>query len=209
MDIVDPRIEDYLDKILAVNDPILREMQRFGESRHFPIVGPQVGRLLYLLAHTIGATRVLELGSGFGYSAMWFASAVGPQGRVVLTESSKENVDRAKTYFKRAGLSKRIQIEQGDAIEILKGLPGWFDVIYNDIDKHAYPRTIDPVRSKLRPGGLFISDNLLWSGTVLGSARSADVRGLKEFTKSLMEAPDFVTTILPIRDGVAVALKTK
>jgi predicted O-methyltransferase YrrM len=209
MDIVDRQIQAYLDKILAVNDPILREMQRYGESRHFPIVGPQVGRLLYFLAQTIGATRVLELGSGFGYSAMWFASAVGPQGRVVMTESSKENVDRARDYIKRAGMSKRIQIEQGDALEILKRLPGWFDLIYNDVDKHDYPRTLDLVRSKLRPGGLFITDNILWSGTVLGPARSADVRGIKEFTKLLMEAPDFITTMLPVRDGVAVALKTK
>ncbi len=209
MDIVDPQIDAYLDKLLTVDDPILREMQRYGQSKQFPIVGPQVGRLLYLLALSIGATRILELGSGFGYSAMWFAGAVGPQGRVIMTESSKENVARAREYTKRAGMTNRIQIEQGDALEILERLPGWFDLIYNDIDKHDYPRTLDRVRSKLRPGGLFITDNMLWSGAVLNPARSADVRGIKEFTKALTECPDFVTTILPVRDGVAVALKIK
>ncbi len=209
MDIVDPQIEAYLDKTLTVNNPVLREMQRYGESRGFPIVGPQVGRLLHILAQTIGATRVLELGSGFGYSAMWFASAVGPQGRVVMTESSKTNLERARDYFKRAGMSRRVQMEQGDALEIIKAMPGWFDLIYNDIDKQHYPQTLEPVRAKLRPGGLFITDNMLWSGTVLNPSRSADVRGIKEFTKMLLASPDFLTTILPIRDGVAVALKIK
>ncbi len=207
MDIVNPQIEAYLDKVLTVESSVLREMQRYAETRHFPIVGPQVGRLLYLLAQTIGATRVLELGSGFGYSAMWFASAVGPQGRVVMTDSSKQNLERARDYFKRAGMSRRIEMEQGNALEILNRLPGWFDLIYNDIDKRDYPLTIDPVRAKLRPGGLFVTDNMLWSGTVLNAARSSDVRGIKEFTKRLIASPDFATTILPIRDGIAVSLK--
>ncbi len=209
MDIVNPQIEEYLDKVLPVDSSVLREMQRYADSRHFPIVGPQVGRLLFILAQTIGATRVLELGSGFGYSALWFASAVGPQGRVVMTDSSKQNLDRARDYFKRAGMSRRVEMEQGNALEILNRLPGWFDVVYSDIEKRDYPLTLEPVRAKLRPGGLFITDNMLWSGTVLNPARSSDVRGIKDFTKMLVASQDFATTILPIRDGVAVALKIK
>ncbi len=185
----------------------MSEMQREGENRGFPIVGPQTGRLLHLLARSVGAGRVLELGSGFGYSAMWFADAVGRNGRVVLTEASKENAARAQEYFKRAGLLDRVQIEIGDGLDIITRVPGWFDVIFNDVAKKDYPRTLDMVRPKLRVGGLFISDNMLWDGQVLKSARNADVRGIKELTRLLLAASDFTTTILPVGDGVAVALK--
>lgn len=207
MNIVDASIEQYLDKTLAVASPILREMERYGKSQGFPIIGPQVGRLCQVLARSIGATRVLELGSGFGYSAMWFAEAVGSNGRVVLTEGSKENADLARDYMRRAGMLNRIQIEVGNALQIASRLPGFFDIVFNDVDKKDYPRTIDLVRPKLRNGGLFITDNVLWGGSVLGAARSADVRGIKEFTRLLLASPDFVTTILPVRDGVAVALR--
>ncbi len=207
MDIVDPSIEEYLDKTLAVPTALLREMERYGTAQGFPIVGPQVGRLLMLLARTIGATRVLELGSGFGYSAMWFAQVVGPHGRVVMTESSKANAALARKYFERANWQARTQIEVGDALEIIGRLPGLFDVIFNDVDKQNYPCMLDLVRPKLRPGGLFISDNMLWGGAVTGKSRQADVRGIKELTQLLLAAPDFLTTILPVRDGVAVALK--
>ena len=207
MDIIDPSIDEYLNKTMTVRDPLLREMQRYGESRGFPIVGPQVGRLLHLLALSIGATRVLELGSGFGYSAMWFAQAVGANGRVVLTETSKENAKQARQYFERAGMANRVQIEMGDALEIIGQLPGLFDIIFNDVDKQHYPCTLDLVRPKLRLGGLFITDNMLWDGSVLNKSRKGDVRGVKELTRRLLDAPDFVTTILPVRDGIAVALK--
>lgn len=209
MDIVNPKIEAYLDKKITPHDPILREMQTFGESRNFPIVGPQVGRLLFILARSVNAQRVLELGSGFGYSAMWFARAVGPKGRVVLTDMSKANSDMARDYFQRAKMIERIEIETGDALKIIGGLPGQFDVIFNDVDKQYYPGTLDLVRPKLRVGGLFITDNMLWSGRVLSSSRSGDVQGIKELTRLLLDADDFATTVLPVRDGVAIALKVR
>ncbi|MBI4790995.1 MAG: O-methyltransferase [Chloroflexi bacterium] len=207
MNIVEPSIDEYLNKTLPVGDALLREMQRYGESCEFPMVGPQVGRLLYVLARSIGATRVLELGSGFGYSAMWFARALGANGRIVLTERSKENAKQARGYFQRARLLDHVQIEVGNALDIIGQLPGLFDVIFNDVDKPQYPCILDLARPKLRLGGLFISDNMLWHGTVLDKSRKADVRGVKELTRALLAAPDFVTTILPVRDGVAVALK--
>ncbi len=207
MDIVDPQITEYLDKTLTVPTALLREMEREGQATQFPIVGRQAGRLLHLLARSVGAGRILELGSGYGYSAMWFADAVGKSGRVVLTEESKENAARAKEYFKRAGMLDRVQIEIGNGLDIIARVPGWFDVIFNDIAKKDYPLTLDLVRPKLRVGGLFISDNMLWGGEVLTSGRSADLRGIKEFTRLLLAAPDFTTTIVPVGDGIAVALK--
>lgn len=209
MDIVNPKIDRYLDKHLTLQDPILREMQAYGENHNFPIVGPQIGRLLYLLARSVNAQRVLELGSGFGYSGMWFAKAVGGKGRVVLTDASKENAAKAHEYFRRAKMVDRVEIEVGDALKIIGGLPGQFDVVFNDVDKQYYPHTLDLVRTKLRVGGLFITDNMLWNGRVLSGSRSADVLGVKALTQQLLAADDFVTTILPVRDGLAVALRIR
>lgn len=209
MNIINEEINQYLDQQLAIDDVFLKEMEDYGRSKGFPIVGPQVGRLLYFLARTIAAQRVLELGSGFGYSAMWFANAVGPKGRVVLTESSKDNAARATVYFKRAGMLDRVAIQVGNALELVDPMPGLFDLVFNDVEKQSYPLVLDLIRPKLRVGGLFVSDNMLWYGSVLSNSRAADVRGVKELTRLLLAAPDFITTLLPVRDGVAVALKTK
>lgn len=208
MDIVASAVDEYLAKLSVPADPTLAEMERYGYSRGFPIVGPQVGRLIYILARALGARRVLELGSGFGYSAYWFALAVGEGGRVVLTEWSKENADRAREYFKLGGLFDRFESHVGDALETAPRLSGPFDIIFNDIDKESYPRVLDVVRPLLRVGGLFMSDNMLWSGAVLSKNPDALTKAILALTKQLYEAPDFFTTIAPIRDGVSVSLRT-
>ncbi len=208
MDITHPKIDDYLDQTLAASDPILREMEAYGHKRHFPIIGPQVGRLMHLLARSINAKRVLELGSGFGYSGMWFANAVGADGMVVMTEGDAKNSARARDYFQRAGLTNRAKFLVGNAFDLARQEPGPFDIIFCDVDKEDYGRVLDFVRPRLRVGGLFICDNMLWSGEVLRKHPDAGTRGIIELTRQLTTAPDFIATILPVRDGVAVALKT-
>lgn len=206
MNIVDPQIDEYLNNTLAVEHAVLRDMGEYGRSRNFPIVGPQVGRLLYLLARSINAVRVLELGSGFGYSGMWFALAVGDGGKVVMTEGAQENSDRARDYFTQAGMVDRAEFNVGDALEIARRTGGSFDIVFCDIDKHGYPEALAVAREKLRVGGFFITDNMLWSGRVLTDDDAA-THGVRELTRRLLESSDFVTTILPVRDGVSVALR--
>ncbi len=208
MDIVNPEIDEYLTSTLVVEEPLLREMGEYGYSSDFPIVGPQVGRLLYLLARSIQARRVLELGSGFGYSAMWFARAVGEGGQVVMTEGAQANSDRAREYFTRAGLVKRASFNVGDALEIARRAAGPFDVVFCDINKDAYPQALRIARDKLRVGGYFICDNMLRDGRVLTDDDAA-TRGVLELTRQLMQASDFVTTILPVRDGVSTSLRVQ
>jgi predicted O-methyltransferase YrrM len=207
MDITHPKIDKYLDRSLVPSDPILREMEAYGRERHFPIIGPQVGRLVNLLARSINAKRVLELGSGFGYSAMWFALAVGPDGLVVMTEGEAKNSQRARDYFQRAGLTNRAKFLVGNALDLAQREPGAFDVVFSDVDKEDYGRVLDLVRPRLRVGGLFICDNMLWSGAVLHKRPDAGTRGIIELTRQLTSATDFSATILPVRDGVAIALK--
>src|SRR5512136_2345773 len=120
MDLVHPDIDRYLTRLAAPDDPVLAEMERLGAERDFPIVGPQVGRLLEALARACGAHRVLELGSGFGYSAYWFLRAVGQGGHVTLTEGSPERCAEARLFLDRGGFAGRYAIETGNALEIAR-----------------------------------------------------------------------------------------
>jgi len=206
MDLVHPDIDRYLGRWAALDDPVVGDMERLAAERGFPIVGPQVGRLLLMLARSIDARRVLELGSGFGYSAWWFATAVGPEGRVILTEGSSENADLARGFLDRAALGERVEIRVGDGLEIAREYDGPFDIVFNDIDKQDYPRALPVALQRLRPGGLFITDNMLWQGRVLDEvAADASTRGVLELTRALYAASNLDTTILPVRDGVAVS----
>ena len=200
--------------MLPAPDPIRAEMERIGAERRFPIIGPLVGNLGSVMARAIGARRVFEMGSGFGYSTLWFARAVGPGGLVVHTEGSAENSRMARDFLQRAGLADRVRFEVGDAREILDSaiargdsLP--VDILFNDIDKEQYPDVLPRARKALRPGGLLICDNMLWFGRVLESTPTDDTtRGILELSRQLREAADFTTTLIPIRDGVTVSLRT-
>lgn len=206
MNLVHPEIDRYLGRWAACLDPVLCEMERLADERGFPIVGPQVGRLLSTLARAIDAKQILELGSGFGYSAWWFATAVGPEGRVVLTEGSQDNASLAGDFLERAGLGDRVEIRVGDALEIAREYDGPFDIVFNDIDKHDYPRALPLALARIRPGGLFVTDNMLWQGRVLDEAGAdAATRGVCELTRALYFRPDLETTIVPLRDGVSIS----
>lgn len=208
MDIVDRNVEEYLRRILPARDDVLAEMERLAERRRFPIVGPLVGRLLAVLARSIGARDVFECGSGFGYSAIWFARALPDDGRVVLTEGSAENCASARGFLGRAGLMGKAVIEKGNALEILPRHDGPFDIVFCDIDKKDYPRVYPLMKARLRPGGLFICDNMLWSGRVLDpGVQDDDTRGVRELTRLLMDDAELETTLLPLRDGVSVSLR--
>jgi predicted O-methyltransferase YrrM len=208
-EIVNPRIEDYLRQLYDDGDPVRLEMEELARQRRFPIVGPLVGRTLLLLARSIGARRVFELGSGYGYSALFFARAVGEGGAVHCTELSEENVKLAEGFLGRAGVWDRVTYHREEATAALRRVGGTWDIVYNDIDKHGYPETVELAHAHLRPGGLFITDNVLWSGRVLpGEDDGArDTAGVKEFTRRLLGHPGFLTAINPTRDGVAVALR--
>ena len=209
MNIVDPGIEDYLRRLYDDGDPVRLEMEALGAARKFPIVGPLVGRHLEVLTRAIGARKVFELGSGYGYSALHFARAVGEGGAVHCTELSAENVALAQTFLERARVWTRVTYHQEEATAALRRVGGTWDIVYNDIDKDGYPATVELAYEHLRPGGLFITDNVLWSGRVLDGQDdgSAMTKGVREFTRRLLGHRGFLTTIDPTRDGVAVALR--
>jgi predicted O-methyltransferase YrrM len=184
-------------------------MEARGAEERFPIIGPLVGRLCQQLALSIGARDVFEMGSGFGYSTWWFAQAVGEGGRVVHTDNSAQRSADARTYLQRAKLADRVLFEVGDALQILRQYPGPFDVVFIDVDKEAYPEALTLARSRVRPGGYILTDNVLWSGRVAHPESEQDetTRAVARFDHDAFAAPDLYTTIVPIRDGVAVSLK--
>jgi caffeoyl-CoA O-methyltransferase len=210
MDIVEPRIEAYMRDLLERYDhPVLLEMEDMGAELGFPIVGRTVGALLRLLASSVGARRVMELGSGFGYSAYWFAHAVGEGGEVHCTDGDEKNALKAKDFLGRAGLGDRVTFHVGDAVEQMATVPGEFDVVYDDIDKDGYPAAWLAARDRIRVGGMYICDNVLWSGKVPkdGEEPDAVTDAIREHNQLIAEDDGFVSSIVPTRDGVLVALR--
>jgi predicted O-methyltransferase YrrM len=201
-------VDDYLYAMLPKRDVVLAEMEDYASLHDVPIVGPAVARILQQLALMIDARTVFELGSAIGYSTLWWAQAVGEKGRVIYTDGDPNNAERARRYFNRAGVANRITLHTGDALEFLSEQKEQYDIIFNDVDKEDYPRVLRLVSSRLRKGGLFITDNVLWSGRIAEkNPKEARTKGILEFNRQLYDSPEFFTTILPIRDGLAVAMK--
>ncbi len=207
--ILEKKIQMYLDSLLPARDVVLREMERYAAKHGVPIVGPACARVLFQLARSIKAQRIFELGSAIGYSTLWLARAVGLKGTVFYTDSDPENAERAKDYLRRAGVLSRVKVLVGDALEMLQSTEGEFDLIFNDVNKTQYPAVFRLAAPRLRSGGLLVTDNVLWSGRVAQAARTrdAETRAIQQFNRQLYRSTDFFTTIIPLRDGLAVALK--
>jgi caffeoyl-CoA O-methyltransferase len=205
--IIHPVLGRYLEKITPERDQVLAQMEESAAKTQFPIIGPLVGRVLAQLTIMSGAKRILELGSGFGYSAYWFAKAVGKDGSVICTESDPRNRQRAMAFFRKGRILQRVDFRVGNALDIIDDLKGKFDIILIDIDKVDYPQAFRKALPRLRRRGLLIADNLLWSGRVVDKDPDPSTRGILEFTKLVYESPDLLTTIIPLRDGISVSLK--
>jgi predicted O-methyltransferase YrrM len=199
-------------------DELVEEMDARAEREGFPTVGPAVGGWLALLARVVDARRVFEFGSGFGYSAYWFARELPADGEVVLTEVDRDELEDARTYFERAGLADRARFEHGDAIETVTGYEGPFDVVLVDNEKSRYVEAFEAVREKVREGGLVLADNAVTAGPIdrtdvlaLLSGESVEAsdasRGIADYLGHVREAEGFETALLPLGEGVAVSVR--
>lgn len=207
MEIVNAAIESYLKSLLPERDSVLHDMELFAQGKDFPIIGPLVGRLLCQLAMLTQAKKIFELGSGFGYSAVWFSRGMQSGGKVICTDGSQENATRAQNFFKKAGIEERVDFRVGDALSLLEQEPGPFDIVLNDIDKHEYPQAFPKAIAKLRKGGLLITDNVLWYGKVVSRDADRSTQGILEFNHLAYQSKKVHTVIIPLRDGVAVSMK--
>jgi caffeoyl-CoA O-methyltransferase len=207
--LVSAQLDRYLIDVLPPRHAVIAEMEEVAKKRDVPIVGPAVATLLSLLARSIGARRVCELGSAIGYSTAFFAQAVGPGGSVLYTDGSEKNAREASGYLERLGLRDRVDVRIGEAVGSLESTTGDFDVVFIDIDKDGYPRALEAAAPRVRPGGYLLADNVLWSGRVVDDlVRDAATEGIREFNRRLFARRDFESVIVPLRDGVAIARRT-
>jgi predicted O-methyltransferase YrrM len=206
--ILEKRIEKYLDSLLPKRDAVLAEMEKYAGQRKIPIIGPGCGRLLYLLAQISGAKRMFEMGSAIGYSTIWLARGAGANAEIYYTDGDPENARRARENFRRGGVEDRIQLLVGDALQLIDSVPGAFDLIFIDVDKHLYPEALRKAGPRLRNGGLLITDNVLWYGRVPSRAKDARTRSIQQFNKMIYSSSELFPVIVPLRDGVAVCRKS-
>jgi caffeoyl-CoA O-methyltransferase len=210
MDLIDPSVSNHLTALVPPRHPELAAMEEHARETGFPIIGPAAGHFCYLLARLTNGRNIFEMGSGYGYSTAWFARAVRENGggtvhHVVWDE---ELSDRACRSITRMGLRSCVQFRVAEAVSALRETEGPFDIIFNDIDKQAYPDSLDVIEEKLRPGGLLIVDNALWSGRIFDENDSSpQTGGVRELTKRLTTSSAWITSLVPIRDGLFVAQK--
>jgi len=205
-----PDIKAYIDGLSAHNDPVLHEMEEVAEKCYFPIIGPVVGRFLFQTTLMQKAKRIFELGSGYGYSTLWFAKAVQQlgEGEIFHTDMDRKNTEQARDYLTRAGVIQFVRFLVGDAIQSLRETPGPFELIYMDIDKDQYPLAFPVIREKLPPGGVLIVDNMLWFGRVMNQRdTSSATAGIRRFTQELWADKEFFTTLVPLRDGFTISIR--
>ena len=207
MDITTPAVDEYLDSLLPVRDPVLQEMEALARERSIPIIGPAVARIVYQLVRLVKAKTIFEMGSAIGYSTIWIARAAGEGAVVYYTDSNPDNARRAEQFIERAGVRDRVRILTGNALDLFDQTPGTFDIIFCDVDKEQYPQVFHKAVPRIRKGGLFLADNVLWHGRVTEPPADEATRGIVEFNRLIYTSPELFPTILPVRDGFAVCEK--
>lgn len=207
--IVKDQVEEYVEGLTAPRDELLLRLEAEAAAEDIPIVGPEEGSLLQILAGLQRPRAILELGTAIGYSTTWLARGA-PEARVVTVEGDRERAARARTNLKEAGLAARVEVKEGDAINVAAGLEAPYELIFNDIDKVGYPRVLRDLKRLLPPGGLLVTDNVLWSGKV-ASPRWSDpsTAAIRTYNEMLALDPDMLTVIVPLRDGVSLSWKRR
>jgi predicted O-methyltransferase YrrM len=210
MEIVVQKTEAYLKSLVPPRPPEVEAMEAEARKKKFPIIGPVCGHLCYQVARMIGARKIFELGSGFGYSTYWFARAVEENGggEVHHTIWDEDLSRQARSHMEAMNLDGLVRFHAREAVEALEDTEGIFDLIFCDIDKDGYPKAFVASKPKLREGGVMIFDNMLWGGRVFDEEEiRPSTTGVREATKAIFEDPDFITTLVPIRDGMTISYR--
>ncbi|MEK6221770.1 MAG: O-methyltransferase [Chloroflexota bacterium] len=203
-------LPNFLDSLVPDRSVEMQQMETYAQEHGFPIIGPASGYFCYALAKMIKAKKVFELGSGYGYSTAWFAKAVQENGGGIVHHVVwDENLSQmAKTHLGNLGYSEIINYTMGEAVETLENTDDTFDLIFNDIDKQAYPDSLAVIENKIRPGGILVVDNMLWSGKMLDeSHQDPNTKSIRKFINLITTSNKWVANLIPIRDGLMVAYR--
>ena len=213
--IVPEPIEQYLAGLNHLPDAVLQDIARAGRETNLPLIDAEVGALLRVLATAVNATRILEIGTAIGYSGIWLAGALPAGGMLLTMEAKPERARQARDNFARAGLGERTNVMVGDAALLVAKVSGPFDLIFQDGDKRQYAPMLDRLVAVLRPGGLLVTDNVLWSGEVAPGfvphprQDPGETRAIANYNEQLSAHPDLLTSIVTLRDGVAISVKRR
>jgi caffeoyl-CoA O-methyltransferase len=210
MDILAPQVAEYLENIIPPRSRELQKMEAYAAEHKFPIIGPVCGHLCYQTARTIGATRIFEMGSGYGYSTAWFAQAVKENGggEVHHVVWDQELSEMAREHLNALGHEGTIKYVIGEAIQALHAATGPFDLIFMDIDKEDYVKALPAIYDKLRIGGVMIVDNILWSGRIFDEKdQTPATKSIRELTGAVMSNDRWTASVIPLRDGLLIASK--
>ena len=205
--IVYDEIDNYIDGLANHGDAALTAIEKQGLDEGWPIVGAAEGSLLHILARSVRAKRILELGTAIGYSGTWLARALADGGELLTVEHNPKTAALAQKNFDKTGVASKVRIVVGTADQALRGAKGPFDFIFNDIDKVGYPAVLEPCIERLRPGGLLVTDNVLWHGDVARKDRSPEVIAIRTYNERLSKDPRMIASLIPLRDGISIASK--
>src|SRR3954470_3583850 len=211
--IVPDAVEQYLAGLNRSATPVLQDIAAAGAARRLPLVDAEVGALLRVLALSVGATQMLEIGTAVGYSGIWLAGALPAGGMLLTMELDPERAREARGNFERAGLADRVSVIVGDAERMIAKVAGPFDLVFQDGAKHLYTPLLDRLVALLRPGGLLVTDNVLWDGEVVPGfvqppkRDAADTQAIAEYNRRIAAHPQLMTATVPLRDGVSISVK--
>ncbi len=207
-----PYITDYLQDVLPEENEFLCELEKYADLNKVPIIEKEVRCLIKTYLKLTKPKRILEVGTAIGYSAIFFAHFLEDGGEVISLEKDENLIKIAKENVDRAGMSDKIKIMQGDAVDTIKTVDGNFDLVFLDANKSKYRHYFDVMYPRLNKGGLFICDNILYKGMVtndelLPRKHRAIVRALREFLYYISHHENLTTSIIPISDGVSVSIR--
>ncbi len=223
MDVLADEIVRFLRATGPDHDPIQTEMAEYATAEGFPIIGPNAGAVLRLLARLTDAERIFEFGSGYGYSAYWFLQGMNPNGHIVLTEFDEDELAMGREFLDRADLVDRASFEAGDAMETIERYDGPFDVVLIDHQKHRYADAFERVRTDVRVGGVVVADNMM-EGPIdfdrllahfendepLPAAESdRETAGIGQYVDTVRADPAFETFLLPVGSGISISTRVE
>src|SRR3990170_6893634 len=203
-------VQDYLISLVPEREYEMRAMEKYAQKTDFPIIGPAAGYVCYQVARMVGAATVFEMGSGYGYSTAWFARAVKENGggKVHHVVWDQKLSSLAREHLTALGFNGLLSYTVGEAIQTLHAARGPFDIIFMDIDKEDYVKALAAITEKLRPGGLLIVDNMLWSGRIFDQKdQSPATKAIRELTGILASSDRWLANLIPLRDGLMLATK--
>lgn len=210
MEFIDDRLLNYCEQHSQAESDLLKQLNR---NTHLKVGQPRMlsghlqGRFLAMLSKLLQPGYILEIGTYTGYSALCLAEGLSEKGRLISIDANEETSNFAKQYIQQSDKAKQIQLLLGDAAQLIPTLPDGMDLVFIDADKKSYSLYFDLVINKLKPGGIILADNVLWSGKVIENVQDKDTQFIREFNTKVNTDPRVECVMLPIRDGLSVIRK--